>query len=188
LKINKRLNLVIDIKRDDGSTIYVHSTPISKEVFDNFWEISAQTVSALYTRKIGMFAARHAANMLRDVIKDNAGKDEGLRAAELARVESGFFAEIRRLTQVFAPGKAGWEMVPFETARRTLLDEDEVDEIENTLVFFTCASRSHLKSQQEIVTATLNVSNARPESLSCTDFMKSLPTLTPGENSGAKGT
>lgn len=187
-KIDKRLNLVFEYAREDGSKIYAHSTPIQREVFDQYKEVAFQAVNALYTRGLGVFVARHAADMLRRVAQEYAGADDAAKVDALARVENGFLAELRRLTHVLAQVPTGaWEMRTFEDAKRTgLIDEDEAEEIENAVCFFTCALRAHTKAQHGIVWAALNACGARPESLSCTEFMRSLQTSMPGVSSGVK--
>ena len=45
--INKALNLVIPLPRDNGTTLHIHSTPISAEAFEQHWEIISQVWSGL---------------------------------------------------------------------------------------------------------------------------------------------
>jgi hypothetical protein len=121
--------------------------------------------------------------MLMEIAKEDGGDNAVAQAANVARVERGFIAEIRRLTNVFLLGEKGWEMVPLEDAKKSgMIDADEASEVDNAIVFFTCASRSHLKSQMAEVRGALAMWNARTESLSCTEFRNSLQTSTEAAN------
>lgn len=186
MKIDRRLNLVVPIERGNGAPqLLVHATPVSTDVFRQYWEVAGQTMSALYTRGFGPFAPRYACEMLRKIAKENGGARPDEQQQELLRVEQGFLAEMRRLTNVFALGEKGWEMVPLDDARRSgLIDEDEANEVDNAVVFFTVASRSHLKSQMGEVSGALSLWGARTELLDCMEFRRSLMTSTAAANSG----
>jgi hypothetical protein len=137
-------------------------------------------MNALYTRGFGMFAPRYACEMLKKIAGENGG------ATELARIEKGFLAEMRRLTNVFTlTDDKGWQMLPLHEAQAAyLIDEEEAAEIDNAVVFFTCASRSHLKSQMDEVRGALSLWNARTDWLGCTEFANSLRTLTVDASTG----
>lgn len=189
MKIDRKLNLVVPITRDDGTQFFVHSTPVSADVLQQFWQFTGQTMNALYTRGFGMFAPRYACDMLKEIAKESAGSNEQKQAEELARVERGFLAEIRQRTNVFVPGDKGWEMRAFEEAKLSgIIDTDEADEVESACVFFTCALRAHIKSQLEEVRGALSLWNAQTTLLSCTEYKKSLPTSTVGASTGATAT
>lgn len=170
-KIDRRLNLVIpllDAKKQIRA--YAHHSAVSSEVFRKYWKVAGQTMNALYTEGIGLFAPRYAALMLREVAEkhDIWNGPEG--------VERGFVAELRRLTNVLVIGLKGWEMLPLHDALNMgSIDQDESDEIEGAIVFFTCGSHSHLKAQADQVSGALSLWNAQIESLNCTDFLSSLP-------------
>jgi hypothetical protein len=189
MKIDRKLNLVLPIIRDDGTQFFVHSTPISNDVFQQYWEIAGQTMNALYSRGFGMFAPRYACMMLLKIAKENGGTDPKRQAEEVQRVEQGFLAELHQRTNVFALGEKGWELRAFDEAKSSgLIDDDEAAEIDNAVVFFTLASRSHLKSQMEEVRGALSLWKARTELLDCTAFRKSLPTSTVGASTGETAT
>lgn len=189
LKINRQLNLVIPIDRGSEPALFVHSTPVASSVFKQYWEVVGRTMNALYSRGFGFFAPRYAAPMLREMAQASAGTDSQLRAQALDRLEKGFIAELRRLTNVLVLGAKGWEMVPLEDARSMdLIDEEEFDEVETAVIFFTCASRSHLKSEQDKVHGALSMWNARAESLDCTAFRNFLATSSVTASTGEKAT
>jgi hypothetical protein len=102
-------------------------------------------------------------------------------------VKSGLMNEIRRLTNVVAPGVNGWETIPFQEAvNKNAIDEDEVSEVENALCFFSCAYRMHRKTEREpILAGASQLWGGQLSSSDVTAFMRSLPTLTQVENIGA---
>jgi hypothetical protein len=180
LKLDKQLNLVINIKRPDGSSVFVHSMPMPSEIFSLYFERAGQTMNALYSGGLGLFAPRYAYDMLRKISlkhKDWEGP---------SGIEIGFMAEIRRLTSAIFMGANGWDTVPLENAlKNDLLDVDEIKEIYGALVFFTFALHSHLKSDQPLWENALDMWNARISLLNSTDFMRSLPTSTAAASTGA---
>ena len=50
--LNKKLNLVIPIDTDKGK-IWIHSTPISKEIFESNYLLLTKTLANLYANNIG---------------------------------------------------------------------------------------------------------------------------------------
>src|SRR5882724_8467841 len=180
---NKRLNLVMELSRLDGTKVFVHSAALPTEVFEQYWDLAGRTLNALYARDFGLYAQRFASKMLLKVARESGSKDPQRQEAEVTRAERGFLAEIRRLTNVFALTDKGWKLIPFEDASHDgTLDEAEIDEVDNGIVFFTCASRIWLKSQADELTGALSVLNARTDSLECTAFRSFLATLTEAEN------
>lgn len=182
---NKHLNLVMEIERADKSKLFVHSAALPTAVFDQYWDLAGRTLNALYARDFGLYAQRFAKRMLLQVAREAGKKDPQKQEQEVTRAEQGFLAEIRRLTNVFALTDKGWKLVPFEDAcREGLLDEAEADEVDNGIVFFTCASRIWLKSQRDELDGALSVLNARIDFLECTDFRNFLQMSIAAENSG----
>ena len=82
----------------------------------------------------------------------------------------------------------GWETIPYADARsRNLIDERDIGEIENAIVFFTLASSIYRrKDQPGWLDGAAQLWGAQTSSLNCTEYAKSLPTLTTAENTGAK--
>jgi hypothetical protein len=182
VKINKQLNLVLPITRADDSQIYVHSTPFGEEVWDAHYEIIAVTMNALYTGGVGLFSPRIAHKKLRDVARER-GRWDGPGGVQL-----GIVAEIHRLTNVLAPGTRGWEMVPYDEAlKRGVIGSEEADVIEGAITFFTLAWRTHdPRVRQAIVEGASVMWGARSESLSCSEFLSSLPTSTTAASTGVR--
>jgi len=181
VKINRNLNLVMEVDNGD-SKIFVHSMPISRQVFDTYYLPISKAFSAIYSQGLHTAAGpRVAKNLLRDAAKD-VGIWEGPEG-----VENGLFNEIRRLTNVLVPisGK-GWEtMVLDQAIKNGLIDEDQLSEIENSVTFFIVASAMHMAKEREaILTGAGNIWGWQISSLNCTEFAKSLPILTEEESSG----
>src|SRR5271170_5114052 len=136
--INKKLNLVIPIETDTGK-IWIHSTPISRAIFESNWLLLTRTLSYLYSNTIGpAMAPRVAALGLRDTAKE---------LDETKDVSNDFIIEMYRLTSVLMPnpgGAPGWQTIPFsEVKARKLIDEEQLAEVENALVYFIVASAVH---------------------------------------------
>jgi hypothetical protein len=181
IRINRHLNLVIPVTLADGAQVFVHSTPISSDVFDTFFMPIAKTFAAIYSEGLGIVAGpRIADKMLRKVSQD-LGVWEGSTG-----VQNGLIAEMHRLTNVLAAGKKGWEMWPFDEAKtKGLIDKDDAAEIEAALCFFTVTSAMHRKADlHEILGGAMKLWGAQIEPLSCTEYMNSLPMSTVGGSIG----
>lgn len=173
MKIDKRMNLVIPIERDDGP-IYVHSTPISQATFEQNFVAISRTFSRIYNEGLGVMAGpRIAALMLRQV------------AADTGADVSGLMNEINRLTNVIVGG----EIIPFDDAmRRKMLDDSEASEAEGAIVFFMVASSMHKRSDLPAIHAGMSkLWDAAFTSLNATEYRRSLPTSTEGGNTGETG-
>jgi hypothetical protein len=186
VNINRALHLVIPIDRPNGGQIYAHSTPISSEVFthNKNWEAISIVYAKIIERGPGYIlasGAKIAGLMLREVCKD-AGTWDGPEG-----IERTLLAEIRRLTNILVPGERGWEMFPLDDARnKKIIDADDADEVESAIIFFTVFSRMLRKTQIPLLENAASMFGARTESLACSEFLRSLPTLTAGASTGVK--
>lgn len=193
MKIDRKTNLVVELPREDEPSVFAHSTPLAAEVLEQYHSLAGPTMNALVTRGYGYFAPRYAASVLREIATEqaelSAGPDRRNQEAAKDRAKvrvDGFFAEIRRKTHILALDEDGWGMLPLADAMKAdAIDDEELVQIENALVFFTFGLRSWVKAQRQEVSGGLSLCNARIVSLSCTDFMSSLRTLTKDDNSGA---
>lgn len=173
MRLDEQLNLVIPVDRADGTTIWVHASPISREVFEQHWLVMSKAFAALYGEGLGMIAGpRIAALMLRRVAED-AGK---LRDADL------LITEIRRLANVLVPAVApqtGWQMYPLEVAvAQNMIDEDDAAEVEGVLCFFTLAWRLHRRTERlSILDGAARLWGALTSRLNLLEFANSLRTL-----------
>jgi hypothetical protein len=180
VSINKKLNLAIPFETETGK-IWVHSVPLSREVFEAHYLVLTKTLSAVYTKGLGpAMAPRIASLMLRDTAKELEIEDQ---------VQNQLIQEIYRLTNVIMPNPAGgWQTVPFgEVKMKKLVDEDIVSEAENAIIYFIVASAVHLKKELSMAYQGLTeIWNAQITSSNVTVFSNSLGTSTPGDNSGGK--
>jgi hypothetical protein len=175
--LDRKLNLVLSVETEKGPA-HIHSSPISREVFeDNFLAIS-RAFTAIYTNGLGpVTGPRVAALLLRD---------EAKKLGSWERTQQSLMAEIYRLTNVVAPGENGWESMPFDIAKkRGILDDDAAAEAENCIVYFICASSIHLRAEMAVAMEGLSALwSARTTSSNVTEYMRSLPTSTLEENTG----
>jgi hypothetical protein len=185
MKIDEQLNLVIPIDREDGSTIYVHASPISREVFERYWLVLSKAFAQMYTEGLGpTVGPRIAALMLRTVAQELNQWDGPLG------VERGVMAEIRRLANVAAPGSngtSGWQIYPLDDLiKKQVIDGEDASQIENILVFFTLVWRLHLpKDRRIILDGGARMWSASTTSDSLSTFVGSLATSNATDNSGA---
>jgi hypothetical protein len=180
--INKKLNLVVPVETENGK-IWVHSVPISREIFESNYLLITKVLSNLYANGIGpAMAPRIALLILKDTAKEmNDQKD----------ISYDLMQEIYRLTNFLMPdptGVGGWRTIPFiEVKRQKLVDETSISEVENAIVYFIVASAIHLKGELPMAYSGLErIWNAQTTSLNVTEYGRSLMTSTPGVNTGEK--
>lgn len=200
MKLDNRLQLVIPVEQSNG-VIYVHSTPITAETFRRYHMVIAKTFNAIYSEKLGpLTGPRVAAMMLEDI-----AKADGVWEGPLG-VEKGLIQEIRRLSNVIVPtggparldpkeGAAnpdvwraqGWDTIMlYDALQQKMIDEDDLEVVENAMVFFIVVSSMHTKAVLPGVMATVcGLWNAQMSSLNSTAFAASLPTSTATVSSGA---
>lgn len=183
MKLDRRLNLVVPVEQDQG-TIYVHAAPISSEVFERYFKVIARAYTSIFANNLTSVSAPRVAFLL---LKDAAlemGVWEGKDG-----VESGLLAEIRRLANVALPRPGGgWEAMPYEDVRaQKLIDDADLAEVENLLVFFILISAMSRKKDTSGMLGIVSVLwEAQITSSNCTEFLASLPTSKPPEPTGAK--
>ena len=180
ISINKKLNIAFSIDIDDGKKIWIHSVPISKEIFEQNYLLLAKAMSNLYINGIGpALAPRIAALVLRDTAKE---------MNETTDISFNLFQEIYRITNVLMETETGWTLIPFhEVKNKKMLDESILSEVENAVVYFMLASSIHLKSELRMAyQGLIGIWNAQITSLNVTGFLASLKTLTTEENTGEK--
>ena len=170
MKIDASLKLVIERRREsDGKPFYVYANAVSRNTAEQFWQVIQTAVGKLYFGGGNpTIAPKFAANAVR-----RAADELGVRED----VDRFFLAEIRRLATVVTPGETGWESAMFDEAAKTL-SEDEVDEIESALCFFTLAWRFHsTNDRRAVISGAVTLWGARTTSSTFMEFVGSLPTL-----------
>lgn len=180
VKINRQLNLVIPIDRDDGTTAYVHSSPIGRPVFEANHLLIAKTFTQIFTGGLGITAGpRVCALVMRDVA-----------ATMQIDADTSLFDEIRRLTNVLAQGSDGWQTLPYHDAiKQGLISDDDAAEVDNALAFFTVVCAMHRRPVAEsMMDTSAGLWGAQITSLAPTAFITSLKISTPPDTTGAKET
>jgi hypothetical protein len=180
VSINKRLNLAVPLDTDMGK-IWVHSVPLSREVFESNYLVLTRTLSAIYSNGLGpAMAPRVSAMLLRDTAKEMEIEET---------VQNNLFQEIYRLTNVLMPkSTGGWETVPFgEVKMKKMVDEESLSEAENAIVYFIVASAVHIKKELPMAYQGLkSIWSAVITSSNVTVFSNSLTTSTGEGNTGEK--
>jgi hypothetical protein len=186
MQIDEALFIVITVDRMDGTTVHVHAAPIGREVFQRYWLPLSKAFALIYGEGLHLAGPRIAAEALRKVSED-------LRVWEGPMgVERGLLPEIRRLANVVAPGGGnghapGWQMIPYDDAvRGGLIDQEDLDEIEGILVFFTLAWRLNLRRERRaLIDGLVALWGASTSSASLSEFVAGLPTSTATASIGA---
>ena len=180
MKINNKLNLVVEVETGEG-TIFVHSTPLSREVFERYFLIIGKTFASLISEGLSFVSGpRVAAMMLRKIAQD-AGVWEGRDG-----INNGLMAEIRRLSSVVIPSTSGWVTMPLQDAiDRKTMDEDDIAEVEGIITFFICASAMSRKTEIGHVLDRMRLWCALTTSLNSTAYAASLPISTTEDTSEA---
>lgn len=181
VRINKKLNLVFPVDTSAGE-VYVHSIPISREVFERYYRVIARTMAAVYRDGMSIFTGPRIATLLLRDLATQDGNWDGVDG-----VQNGLLNEIKRLTNVtVAAASRGWETIPYADAcARGIIDEDDSTEVEGILCFFTFASWIHRHEHLAGILASMGqLWGAQTTSSSCTEYAASLPTSTVVVSSG----
>src|SRR5215469_5104261 len=130
--LNRKLNLVLTVDTEKGP-VHIHSVPISRETFEDNFLVISRAFTAVYTNGLGPVTGPRVSALL---LRQEAEKMEIWE-----KTQQSLIAEIHRLTTVMLPSDNGWESMPFDIAKkRGIIDDDVASEVENSLVYFTCAS------------------------------------------------
>ena len=177
MKIERNLNLVVPVESEAG-TIYVHSKPISIEVFTRYARVMARSFSILYSDGTSLTAGPRIAAMIVRQEADAMGVRE--------EVEGGLISEIYRLSNVIILHDGQWQTMPLVDAKKDgLIDTEIMSEVENAIVFFTLLWRMHtVDTRAEMLDAPLKLWGAELSSLKPMEYANSLQTSTPVESTG----
>lgn len=180
MQVDRKLNLVVPIQRPEGP-IYIHATPISRDVFERHFLVMSKTFAALWDQGLHITVGPRVAALMLKQQAERMGIWDGPDGVEL-----GLMAEIRRLANVATPGEKGWTMLPFQIAvDKGQIDPDEAAEVEGEFVFFTLECSLRKRAQLPVFIAAMNDRwGSRSTSLSVTEYAASLPISTKPENTG----
>jgi hypothetical protein len=185
MEINEKLNLVVPLERPDGTKVFVHSVPIGRETFENFYDVFMLAWERIWDTPNKQAGPRTAMTILRASAKD-LGRWEDVAGKPGSGAESGLLGEVWRLTNIVVPREvsaAGY--LPWDVAiKRGFLDEDDQYEAGNAIAFFTVASKMHYRKERNAILRHVAPSlGAQYTSSTVTEFVASQPTLTPEEPS-----
>lgn len=176
--INHNLKVVLTV--DDS--VYAYHTPISEQVFRANFKVLAATKAELFKHGLA-----HAINTGPSIAALTL-MDEGTREAMDRGVDgdmgaADLLADLKRLTLVLAPTGEGWDTLPVDKAISDgHLTDEQWEELEATLVFFTSAYALAPRSKRAAAAeSTAGVLNASVTSLSPTEWIASTRTSTKGE-------
>jgi len=173
VKIDKKLNLVTNITRDDGSIVYLHVTPFPYEVVEEHCLLLGNLFTNFISQVGGLGAARVAAMMLRKKLKreQELNADNGQHGPNIVD-------EIQRLTSVIWNDGGAWKTTSFDAAmKQGIISPDEYREVEGEVVFFMVSSAIQKSSLvAPTVGSVIEMFGGQLESSSVTAFRDSLQT------------
>lgn len=173
MKIDKKLNFVSTISRDDGSLIYLHVVPFPYEVVENHCLLLGNMFNNFFSLVGTVGAPRVAAMMLRKTLK--AQQENGSIPAGTPTIVD----DIQRLATVIWSDAGVWKSSPLDTAlKQGILSDDEYREVEGEIVFFMVSSAIQ-KANLIVPTIgkALEMYSGQLVSLNATAFKDSLLTL-----------
>lgn len=181
VKIDKKLNLVTNITRDDGSIVYLHVTPFPYEVVEEHCLLLGNLFTNFISQVGGLGAARVAAMMLRKKLqREQELRDEANQQAPTQQAPT-IVDEIQRLTSVVWNDGGTWKTASFEVAmKQGIISPDEYREVEGEVVFFMVSSaiqKAHLIAPT--VGSVIGMFGGQLVSSSVTAFRDSLLTSNP---------
>ncbi|EPT4023363.1 hypothetical protein ACVQMG_001569 [Enterobacter roggenkampii] len=176
MKIDKKLNLVTNITREDGSIVYLHVTPFPYEVVEEHCLLLGNLFTNFISQVGGLGAARVAAMMLRKKLQ----REQELRGEDNQQAPT-IVDEIQRLTSVVWNDGGNWKTASFDAAmKQGIISPDEYREVEGEVVFFMVTSaiqKAHLIAPT--VGSVIGMFGGQLVSLSVTAFRDSLLTSNP---------
>lgn len=197
MKIDKKLNLVIPLPRDetDGPAPQVYSMPVGRGVFETYFLVMSKAFARIYKEGLDFVAGPRVASMMirqmaqetARVIPDRPGLTNWWEGPD--GVEMGLMGELRRLTSVFSPTTDGWQGFPFEDAlKKGIISEEEGQEIEGAISFFTLILHMHTRAKAMIfLSPAASLWGWQIVSSTIMEFRSSLPTLTPPASTATRG-
>ncbi|MCM7636297.1 hypothetical protein [Enterobacter roggenkampii] len=176
MKIDKKLNLVTNITREDGSIVYLHVTPFPYEVVEEHCLLLGNLFTNFISQVGGLGAARVAAMMLRKKLQ----REQELRDEDNQQSPT-IVDEIQRLTSVVWNDGGTWKTTSFDAAmKQGIISPDEYREVEGEVVFFMVSSaiqKAHLIAPT--VGSVIGMFGGQLVSLNVTAFRDSLRTSNP---------
>ena len=177
---------MVQIQTADYGTVHIHSTAVSREIFEQFYlelgKVFSQCFESDNPSHVALSAPRLAYPALKSISTQSNTWDGP------SGVKFGLINEIIRLTNVIFCGEKGWETVPLEVAtKRGIIDEDEEAEVMSSLVFFTAISKVAPRDfKVSFLELAGNLRNWVVTSLDSTAYQAGLPISTTTDVIGKK--
>ncbi|WP_270425618.1 hypothetical protein [Klebsiella variicola] len=182
MKIDKKLNLVTSVTREDGSIVYLHVTPFPYEVVEEYCVLLGNLFTNFITQVGPLGSARVAAMMLKKRLKQEqeARLEDGKSLSDLPKSLT-LVDEIQRLTVVIHNVGGQWKTTPLEVAfNQGIIDPDEYREVEGEVVFFMVSSAiQKVNLIAPTVGTVIKMYDGQLTSSSVTAFRDSLQTSKP---------
>ncbi len=176
IKLNRKLNLVLPPFATDKGQVYVYSSPITLPTFREHYRMLGRTFTEIQRLGYGPITGPSLASYM--------FRDEAKAFGDEAHSEM-LLHEVKRLSFVIYPSDTGWANMPLvESVKRGILTEEQGDEAENFLVYFTCASWIKLPSEAIAMESLQALWHAQITLSTVTEFMNSLPISMPGGSTG----
>lgn len=180
MKIDRTLNLVLQVEGDGETVFHVHHTPLRMEVFEQHFMFITKAMTSMYIEGLHPLACTRVAFYTMKKLAEAGGPDQQ------TLIENTLFNEIWRTTNVLVPNERGWELVPFyEVMKGDYLSPRDIAEVKNFICFFTGASWVHGRAERESMYEMLESSGLQTTLLAVTDYKNSLVMLKPAASIGA---
>lgn len=182
MRLDEQLCMVVRIPRPGGE-VFVHVSPLSREVFESHWLVISKTFTSLATEGLSIVGGPRVAGLALKQVAVNMGVWDGPSGVERTLV-----AEIIRLSNVSLPSPAGWQTLPMANALADgMFSDAEKSEVIGIAVFFIVLSAMHRRDVLETTMVNMGgLWGTRTTSSNATEFTASLPTSTVDESTGVR--
>ncbi|MGL5386634.1 MAG: hypothetical protein ACRDCA_12400 [Serratia sp. (in: enterobacteria)] len=178
MEISRKMNLVTPVETDTG-VIYVHSVPISKEIYREHFLPLSKTFAAIFGQGLNVIAGPRVAYMMLENISKLDQTWEGAHGVKNTLVQE----IIRNSTAIVPVEGKGWEEIPLDVAiSRDIVDPDDVL---GEIVFFTCVYTINKPAQaKSLMEDVSSLWGSVYTSQTATEWLTSLQTSINKENTG----
>ena len=176
IAITGEFNLAIPVLENDTHVLWIHSRPVSKDIFKKYYLPLSKAFSQLHAEGINVLAGPKVATYLLEDIGDQLGQGTLIR--------EGFINEIRRITTCCIFTGTKWETIPLEVAaKKNKLADDIIEEAVAAAIFFTLNWHGlPRQARQMMIKMAADLHNWQLTSLPATAWADSLPIPIPEES------
>ena len=178
MKIDDNWNLVIPV----SDSVHVYHAPITRAVFEANFRILSATKADIFGHG-NQYAFLSGLNVSALTLKDIGKRLASERGEEGDSGAQALLGELQRTSTVLVPGAQGYEILPVVSALASgSLDEDSWADVENELVFFTCAVfLTPRKARKAAAQALTDILECSLTSSNCEEYARGLTTSAPAE-------